>query len=213
MFFNQKHSMEITPNQNKAVNDIVELIVATIGDESREIDTTDAISTTARLAGSFLYRSFGFKITDAKPGTAMLSEEANTKGPELLNLTFLVLQNYGIQLDNTKMSGGNPKKAESDFVEVIRKVQTRALEIMKNQELSYEQMAQSAAIATAFIIQQSSNITPEEGFGTAVYHYIEGTKTFPPAFDHEAEELVNENNPVSEKEKADDGFKPWWKLW
>ena len=37
-----------------------------------------------------------------------------------------------------------------------------------------------------FIIQQSGNISPEEGFGIAIYHYIEGTKTFPPEFSSES---------------------------
>lgn len=35
--------MEITKNQNEAVNDIVEMVVNVIGKGSREIDTTEAI--------------------------------------------------------------------------------------------------------------------------------------------------------------------------
>jgi ABC-type xylose transport system substrate-binding protein len=70
---NTKQQMEITKNQNEAVNDIVEMVVNIIGNGSRQIDTTEAISSTARLAGSFLFRSFGFEIVDAKPGTVMLS--------------------------------------------------------------------------------------------------------------------------------------------
>lgn len=197
--------MEITQNQNKAVDDIVEMVVSVIGNGSREIDTTEAISSTARLAGSFLFRSFGFKINAAKPGTVMLSEEANTKGPQLVNITYAVLKNFGIQIDNNKMSNGNQKQAVSNFVDVISKIQSPALEIMKNNALSYEQMSQSAAIATAFIIQQSNNITPEEGFGTAIYHYIEGSKTYPPEFD-----LKVKNEPKSQVEKKDaDIKKPW----
>lgn len=126
----------------------------------------------------------------------MLSEEANRKGPELVNITHAALYNFGIQIDN-KMSGGNQKHAESNFVELIAKIQSPALEIMKKNALTYEQMAQSAAIATAFIIQQSKNITPEEGFGTAIYHYIEGSKTSPPDFN------------LNAKSEA----KSWWKLW
>lgn len=174
--------MEITKNQNDAVDDIVEMVVNVIGNGSREVDTIEAISSTARLAGSFLFRSFGFKINDAKPGTVMLSEEANLKGSQLINITHAVLQNFGIQIDSKKMSDGNQKHSESNFVDVISKVQAPALDIMKRRELSYEQMAQSTAIATAFMIQQSSNITPEEGFGIAIYHYIEGSKTKPPDF-------------------------------
>ena len=175
--------MGITENQNKAVNGIVEMIVNVIGKGSREIDTTEAISSSARLAGSFLFRSFEFEVNDAKPGTVMLSEEANTKGPQLVSITQAVLQKFGIQIDNTKMSNGNQKQAESNFLDVIGQIQNPALEIMKDNELSYEQMAQSSAIATAFIIQQSNNIRPEEGFGIAIYHYIEGTKTYPPEFE------------------------------
>ena len=200
--------MEITKNQNEAVNEIVELVVNVIGNGSREIDTTEAISSTARLAGSFMFRSFGFKINDAKPGTAVLSEEANTKGPQLVNITHAVLQNFGIQIDNNKMSSANQKQAVSDFTNVIGKIQVPALEIMKKNDLSYEQMAQSAAIATAFIIQQSNNITPEEGFGIAIYHYIEGSKTYPPDFD-----LTLQNKTKNQEEKKIDGtIKPWWKI-
>jgi hypothetical protein len=198
--------MEITKNQNDAVNDIVEMVVSVIGKGSREIDTTEAISSTARIAGSFLFRSFGFKIDNAKPGTVMLSEEANTKGPQLINITHAVLQNFNIQIDNNKMSNGNAKQAKNNFIDFISKVQVPALEIMKKNDLSFEQMAQSAAIATAFIIQQSNNITPEEGFGTAIYHYIEGSKTYPPEFE-ENSEIKNDENKIESKSK------PWWKLW
>ncbi len=104
------------------------MVVNIIGKGSREIDTTEAISCTARLAGSFLFRSFEFKINDAKAGTIMLSEQANTKGPQLVNITHSVLQNFGIQIDNNKMSNGNKKQALSNFVDVIGKVQKAQLE-------------------------------------------------------------------------------------
>lgn len=203
--------MEITPNQNKAVNDIVDMIVSVIGNGSREIDTTEAISGTARLAGSFLFRSFDFKINDTKPGTVMLSEEANTKGPQLVNITYAVLQGYGLQIDNNKMTGQNQKQASGSFIEVIGKLQTPAFDIMRRNDLSFEQMAQSAAIATAFIIQQSTNISPEEGFGTAIYYYIEGTKTFPPPFSNGPEKTAKPDNTL--QENSNTTTKPWWKFW
>ncbi len=205
--------MEITYNQDRAVEEIVEMVVSVIGNGSRVIDTTEAISSTARLAGSFLFRSFEFKIDDAKPGTAMLSEEANTKGPQLVNLTYTVLQNMGVQIDNNKMSDVNQQQAESNFVDVIGKVQSPALKIMKKNGLNYEQMAQSSAIATAFIIQQSNNITPEEGFGTAIYHYIEGTKTFPPEFSNESDKTTDLETPAKDNKSPKDDLKPWWKFW
>ncbi len=185
------------------------MMVKVIGNGSREIDTTEAISSIARLAGSFLFRSFGFKINDAKPGTAILSEEANIKGPQLVNITYAVIQNFGIQIDNNKMSNGNQKYAESNFVDVIGKMQVPALEIMKKNGLNYEQMSQCAAIATAFIIQQSNNIIPEEGLGTAIYHFIEGSKTNPPDFDYTGRNKLGKQ----EVEKSVGQAKPWWKIW
>jgi len=205
--------MEITDNQNKAVDDIVEMIVNVIGNGSREIDTTEAISSSARLAGSFLFRSFDFKIDDAKPGTAMLSENANTQGPQLVNITHAVLQNMGVQIDNNKMSNDNQQESENNFVDVMGKTQTPALEIMKKNDLSFEQMAQSSAIATAFIIQQSKNITAEQGFGTAIYHYIEGTKTFPPEFTNKPNKTNDLSTPKKDNTSLKIDTKPWWKFW
>jgi len=205
--------MEITKDQNNAVNDIIEMIVSVMGSGSREIDTTEAISSTARLAGSFLYRSFGFKIEDAKPGTAMLSHDANNKGPELVNITHAVLQSFGVQIDSNKMSNANISKSNNDFTAIIGKIQTPALKIMQKNKLSYEQMAQSAAIATAFIIQQSSNITPEEGFGTAIYHYIEGSKTYPPEFEESSEGKKTADKIMNDESKIASEPKSWWKFW
>jgi hypothetical protein len=201
--------MEITKNQNEAVNDIVEMVVNVIGKGSREVDTTEAISSTARLAGSFMFRSFGLEIKDAKPGTVVLSEQANTKGVQLVNITDAVLENFGIRIDKNKMPVANQNQAVSNFVDVIGKIQVPALEIMKKRDLSYEQMAQSAAIATAFIIQQSGNITPEEGFGMAVYHYIEGSKTYPPDFDF----TIKAGEKNQEEKQTGNTKKPWWKIW
>ena len=205
--------MEITENQNKAVDDIVEMVVSVIGNGSREIDTTEAISSTARLAGSFLFRSFEFKVNDTKPGTVMLSEEANTKGPQLVNITHAVLNNMGVQIDDNKMSNGNQQQADSNFVDVIEKIQSPAVEIMKKNDLNFEQMAQSSAIATAFIIQQSGNIAPEQGFGTAIYHYIEGTKTFPPEFGNKTDKVPEKKSNSEENNKSKSESKPWWKFW
>lgn len=205
--------MKITQNQNKAVDDIVEMIVSEIGNGSRELDTIDAISSTARLAGSFMFRSFQFEINDVKPGTVMLSEEANIKGPQLVDLTFLVLQKLGVHIDNNKMSNGNQEQPKSNFLDAIGKIQDPALEIMKKNDLSYEQMAQSAAIATAFIIQQSKNITPEEGFSTAIYYYIDGTKTSPPEFSDEAKRATDTKTQIKENNNSKNINKAWWKFW
>lgn len=106
------------------------------------------------------------------------------------------------------MSNVNQTHTNSNFLDVISKIQTPAIEIMKKRRLNYEQMAQSAAIATAFIIQQSSNISPEEGFSIAIYHYIEGSKTNPPEINSEPKSEIKKENKGSAGQT-----KPWWKFW
>ncbi|PVX45313.1 hypothetical protein C8C85_1102 [Flavobacterium sp. 103] len=210
--------MNISIEQNKAVNDIVELIALKLGNEKRELNIVDAISTCARLAGSLLFRSFEFQIKDAKPGSVMLSENANIKGPELINITHIVLQNFGITIDNQKMSGSSGEETKINFLDAIDLVQNQALEIMNKYNLSYEQLAHSTAIATAFIIQQSPNIPAETGFGKAIYHYIEGSKTYPPDFIKstiisETKNHIKLDYQTNEIKSKENSGKSWWKIW
>ena len=205
--------MDISIEQNNAVNDIVELIALKLGDEKRELNIADAIATCARLAGSLLFRSFDFQIKDAIPGSVMLSENANIKGPELVNITHIVLQNFGITIDNQKMNNVTGEETKINFLDAINLVQNEALEIMEKHNLSYEQLAQSAAIATAFIIQQSPNIPAETGFSKAIYHYIEGSKTYPPDFIKP--NIISETkiHPEVDYKPNENTEKPWWKIW
>jgi hypothetical protein len=205
--------MNISKEQNEAVNDIVELIALKLGNERRELNTVDAISTCARLAGSLLFRSFDFKIKDAKPGSVMLSEDANTKGPELVNITYAVLQNFGITIDNNKMNGNSEEDTKINFIDAINLVQNEALAIMNKYKLTYEQLAHTTAIATAFIIQQSPNMPAETGFGKAIYHYIEGSKTYPPEYYDAKNSDKSQNLSTVKSKRKGNKEKPWWKIW
>jgi hypothetical protein len=205
--------MNISKEQNEAVNDIVELIALKLGNERRGLNIVDAISTCARLAGSLLFRSFDLKIKDTKPGSVMLSQDANTKGPELVNITYAVLQNFGITIDNNKMNGNSGEDTKINFLDAINLVQNEALTIMNKYRLTYEQLAHSTAIATAFIIQQSPNMPAENGLGKAIYHYIEGSKTYPPDyFDSKNNDETLYLSDVKNK-KEENKKKPWWKIW
>lgn len=188
--------MEITQNQNKATGEIVDLIASAIG-KNREVHSVTAIATSARLSGSFLFKSFELNIDDAKPGTAVLSQQANEQGPELINVIGAVLSNMGVTVDNDKMKSAEIQKTELDFLQSLNSTQAKATEIMKKHKLTEKEMAVSCAMSTAFIIQQCQNdVDVESGFNTAVYGLIEGSKTVPPKMT----ELPTEQ-------------KKWYKFW
>jgi hypothetical protein len=172
--------MEISEKQNKATGEIVDLIASAIG-KNREVHSATAIATSARLSGAFLFKSFGLKIDDAKPGTVVLSQQANEEGPELINVIGAVLSNFGVTVDNDKMESAEIQKTELDFLQSLSATQTKATVIMKKYGLNEKEMAVACAMSTAFIIQQCQNdVEVESGFNTAVYGLIEGSKTVPP---------------------------------
>jgi hypothetical protein len=84
---------------------------------------------------------------------------------------------------------------------------------MKKYNLTYEQLAQSAAIATSYYIVQREKSTIEEGFKTAFYYYYVGSRTCPPDF---AENILNKKSDKQIKQKANSSeqiLRPWWKFW
>ena len=177
--------MGITKNHIDASHDILNIMESWMENEQSEIDSTEAISIIASLAGSFLFRSFGLKLDNVKPGTIINihSEEEKTKENQLIILTHSSLELLGIKTNINKTPNEYIKHAKSNFLDVINKVQGPAVQIMKKYNLSYEQMAQSAVIATAFFIQKRKEITIDDGLETAIYYYYVGSRTYPPDFE------------------------------
>jgi len=174
--------MEISEGQNKAAGLVVELIADKMGNK-RQVHPGTAISSAARLAGSFMFRSFDLKLSNVSPGSPVLSEQANEKGPILINILAGTLKNFDVNLDADKMKSTSNAASNVSFLETLERLQDQAQIIMSQNHLSLEQMAYSCVIATSFIITECRNDLPcETGFHTAVYGFIEGSKTYPPKF-------------------------------
>jgi hypothetical protein len=169
--------------QNKVAGVFVDLVAARAG-AGRAVHAETAIATAARLSGSLLLRSFNLDIQKFDPGSVLLSEKANEEGPQLINILGSMLQKFGVSLDKTKLGGSNALRGEEPKLSVVQSLtllQGEAVRIAEENGLSLKEAAQSAAMATAFIVKEcAGSIGGEVGFNVAIYGLIEGSKTVPP---------------------------------
>lgn len=192
--------MQISEAQHKTAGELVNLIAERLG-SGRAVHPQTAIASSARLAGSLLLRSFNLNINGVKPGTVVLSNEANEQGPQLVNIFGSMMQHFGVQLDPAKLGGdqkpgGDP---ELTILQSLSLLQDEAMGIARKNAIPLSEAAQAAAMATAFIAKEcAKDVGAETAFNIAVYGFIEGSKTSPP---HPA------SPPISGDKK------PWYKLW
>jgi hypothetical protein len=72
-----------TKEQQDAAQQFVGLAIEAFKGE-RGVHAETAIAGVARMAGTFLFRSFAFPLASAQLGQAVLSEAANEQGPKLI---------------------------------------------------------------------------------------------------------------------------------
>lgn len=139
------------------------------------------IGSVARMAGSFLFRSFGLPLTGIQPGSVVLSEQANQQGPRLVQILGGVLESMGVKLDSSKLSASQRTKGQREsFLETQEALEMRFAAIRAKYGLSDGEAADAVALATAVLIKNcASLLDPHVGFGLAVYGFIEGAKTAP----------------------------------
>ena len=194
--------LNISQAQHKAAGEVVELVAAKIG-KGRAVHPETAISASARLAGSLLLRSFNLNLDKYAPGAIILSHEANEKGPVLINSLSGYLSALKVQLDKQKLSGKQTLRGgepQLDILGVLSLLQESALEIGKTNQLSVEQTAHAAALATGFLVKECApQIGAETGFNIAAFGFVEGSKTVPPR--------IFDAFPVHYQAK------PWYKFW
>lgn len=181
--------MQITEQQHKAAQEMFELIATELG-KSRAVHAATAIASCARLSGSFMFRSFNLELKNVSPGGVVLSEEANEKWPVLVNILGWMLSNLGTNIDKRKLDEFPKTESKLNFLETLKLLQSKAVAIMNHNQLDFEQMSYACAIATSFLINEcQQDLKVESGFNTAVFSFIEGSKTYPPEL----------SNPTSKK--------------
>jgi len=154
-------------------------VFATLLGKDRAVHPETVIASAARMAGTMLFRSFGFDTSTMPPGACVLSEEANERGPELANIVAMMLEQYGLQADKNKLTAGNRGEPPKLTVLETQTVLGADLEHIRQQhQLSLDDGARACALTTAWLIRECSpQIGPEVGYNVAMYGFIEGTKT------------------------------------
>lgn len=171
----------ITQPQIDAAQAFANAVVAELKSD-RGVHAETAVAAVARMAGTFLFRSFGFDLQDVQPGQPVLSEQANEAGPGLIRVLAGALAEIGVAIDEAKL--GAPALAANrptlDFLATQARLEPAFAAIRDRHGLSLTEAADAAAIATAFTIHQCARVLdPSIAFGVAVYGFIEGTKTAP----------------------------------
>lgn len=144
------------------------------------------IAATARMAGTYLFRSFGLKLPGVQPGQTVLSNEANEQWPLLTQITGECLAKIGIRIDNAQAGKEvEPQnKPMLEFLETQKKLEPMYELIKKHYDFSYQEAAYSVAVGTALMILHAARfLDPNTAFNIAVYGFVEGAKTAPEPVD------------------------------
>lgn len=153
-------------------------------DQGGAFPAETVIGAVARMAGSFLLRSFGLSLSGIQPGSVVLSEQANEQGPRLIQLLGGALQSIGVTLDKSKVAAAqaSPRGLKESFLQTQSALETQFGAVRDKYGLTDGEAADSAAVATALLIKNcSQSLDPHVGFNLAVYGLIEGSKTAPAA--------------------------------
>ena len=186
---------------HNAAGQLVDLVASKIG-QGRAVHSETAISSASRLAGSLLFRSFHLQFDNLPPGTPLLSDQANERGPMLVSILANYLESAQVPFNSPTAENtqerGEPSKF--DFVATLSMLQEDAIALARQNAISLEQSAQAAALATAFIVKEcSANIGPRLAFNAAVFGIIEGCKTVPPRLTDEVKRAIKK--------------RPWYRFW
>ena len=147
------------------------------------IHAETAVAAAARMAGTFLFRSFGFDVKGIPPGTPALSDKANDHGPLLVDVLGATLERIGVRLDGHRIQ--RPLNDEGHqplltFLDSQQKLEPRYAIIRHRWGLSLEDAAAAAATTAALLIRDTAHVLdPHIAFGIAAFGFVEGAKTVP----------------------------------
>ncbi len=144
------------------------------------------VAAAARMAGTYLFRSFGLKLPGVNPGQFVLSNEANEQWPQLINIAGDALSKMGIKIDNAQAGKKIELKHKPmlEFLDTQKKLEPLYTPIKDRCGFSDQETAYSVAVATALLIRHCAKfLNPNTALNIAAYGFVEGSKTAPEPVD------------------------------
>jgi hypothetical protein len=151
--------------------------------EQGRLHVETLIASTAWMAGSLLYRSFGFDPA-LPPGTAVLSDQANQQGPRLMEVMLAALRQMGHDLNEASLDRAflTTEASQLDFQAASERLAPFFLKIAELKGLDLPRAAEAAAVATGLLVHDGREVLPvDRGAAIAVAGFVEGCKTAPQA--------------------------------
>ena len=140
------------------------------------------IAATARMAGTYLFRTFRLHLPGIHAGQPVLSDKANANGPTLIETAARLLSRIGITLDASRAGSAVDPKYQPTlcFLDSQRLLERAYSPIRARYGFDDEQAAYAVAAATSLLIQHCAKaLDPHIGFSIAAFGFVEGTKTAP----------------------------------
>ena len=173
---------EVTPQRVEVGKAIRLLLVERLTTEEG-VHAETIVAAAGRLAGSLLFRTFNLALDRHQPGSTILSDIANMKGPELLDTFGEATEQLEISLSAQSLAELVPEEHQphQSLLDQLASLTVPITEIGVQHNLSLEETAHACAIAAALLVRDVSDVLePKMAARIVVYGLVEGTKTVPP---------------------------------
>ena len=148
-----------------------------------DVQPETVIAGTARMAGTMLFRSFAPAGSAFEPGTAVLSDEANAKGPKLMDIMFVTLRSAGHTITEQELDNrdATTEASQLSLKESQALLDGAVLSYCESAGLTFEDAAYASSIAAALLVHDCRALLDvRKGAAIAIYGFVEGCKTAPP---------------------------------
>ena len=161
-----------------------DLVVATVPafTSAAGVHNPTMIAACARMAGTYLFRSFALDVLSVMPGQAVLSLEAVEHTPLLLRTCAGILQSLGTTIANEPPTtlGTGTRQPTKTLIETQAILDPLYAPAQAKFALNDRQMAQAAAVAAGMIVHHFAKyVDPNTGYGIAAFAFTEGSRTVP----------------------------------